>query len=478
MTGISFNSRGSVGRALVLHAATVVVAAGGGLAVALAGPEASWPVLAAAALLVLALLVVVSGWRLHRLLRPAEIVERLLAHVETDGEHAFDLPDLGIASPAAAGWKRLKLLAQRWATVYQIEQTVAAGLSRDVARADANLIDALADGVAASDDSGRIVQANAAFAAICQVADRDQMAGKPCLECLGVGEEAAATLASAPPGKRTSVEYPVAAGEGMRTLRLTRSPRFDAQQDLIGHVWVVRDVTQRRLAEDMRDKFLATATHELRTPLANIRAYAEALSIDEDVDPETQKQFYNVIQSEAVRLSQLIDDLLDVSRMQAGALAIDRRTTDLSRLVEEVAAKVEGAMKSKEIDFQCEFPPKFPKVLVDKSKIAAALVNLLGNAAKYTPDGGRVAFRVDANERQLEFSVADTGIGISPESLPHVFERFYRCDDERVRDIPGSGLGLSLTQEIARLHGGDLNVESELNVGSIFRLTLPIDSVD
>ena len=240
-----------------------------------------------------------------------------------------------------------------------------------------------------------------------------------------------------------------------------------------------RDVTQQRLAEDMRDKFLAAATHELRTPLTNIRAYAESLAAGkDDIDVESQKRFYNVIQSEAVRLSQLIDDLLDVSRMQAGALAIERREMDLARMIDEVGQKIEATMQNREVEFRRDLPPKFPKIMADKSKLAAALVNLLGNAAKYTPAGGRVTFRVDIAEEKIEFAVADTGIGIAPEELPRVFDRFFRSADDRVRDIPGSGLGLSLAQEIARLHGGDLTVDSELNVGSIFRLSLPLKNVD
>jgi len=183
-----------------------------------------------------------------------------------------------------------------------------------------------------------------------------------------------------------------------------------------------------------------------------------------------------VIQSESLRLSQLVDDLLDISRMQAGAMALDCRETDLGRLVEEISQKVEGEMQDKNLEYRIELPPKYPKLSLDKGKLTAALVNMLGNAAKYTPDGGRVTFRVDVNSKQVEFAVTDSGIGISEEDLPRVFERFYRCNDDRVREITGSGLGLALTQEVARLHGGDISVESKLNEGSTFRIKIPLDS--
>ena len=223
-------------------------------------------------------------------------------------------------------------------------------------------------------------------------------------------------------------------------------------------------MTQQRLADAMRDQFLTTATHEFRTPLANIRAYAESLHECNDLAPESRKHFYNVIQGESVRLSQLVDDLLDISRMQAGALSLEPAETDLGKLVEEIATKVQGEIRAKSLDFQCELPPKLPpKIIVDKSKVSAALVNLLGNATKYTPEGGKVIFRVELSPNKLQFQVSDTGIGIDPEELPHVFERFYRSNDDRVRELSGSGLGLALTQEVARLHGGEITVESQLN---------------
>ena len=265
------------------------------------------------------------------------------------------------------------------------------------------------------------------------------------------------------------------AGGETRVLRCQRRPYRNESGEKQGHIWTIRDITQQRLAEETRENFLATATHELRTPLANIHAYAESLTVADDIDPESQKKFYNIIQAEAARLTKLINDLLDVNRMQAGSFSLDLHETDLSRLVEEAAEKVKAQSQEKHLDFRVDISPKLPKVMVDKNKLVSALVNLLGNAMKYTPDHGRVSFAVDANAQQLEFVVTDTGIGIAPEELSHVFDKFFRSDDERVRDIPGSGLGLAFTQEVARLHGGDVEVASVLNKGTTFRLTLPLE---
>lgn len=387
---------------------------------------------------------------------------RLDANTAVD---AYSLPQALGCTPADRAWNRLKEAGCRWQALSDLEHALGELLSGQNGGDAGPLLDAFSDGVVAVDLTGRITLANSIMAAICGVENRERLLGLTLEEALGSPETAkplqgAATMAQL----ATDVKLASASGPE-RILRCSRRIRFSGLEPA-GFVWTIRDVTQQRLAEAMRDRFLAIATHEFRTPLANIRAYAESLDLGLDLDPESRKQFYNIIQSESLRLSQLVDDLLDISRMQAGSLALDRHETDLGRLVEEATSKVQAQMREKELRFRCEIPPKFPKAIVDKSKLTAALVNLLGNAAKYTPPGGEVTFRVEVAAQTRKFSVSDTGIGISAEELPRVFERFYRSADERVRGITGSGLGLALTQEISRLHGGDVVVESTLNQGA------------
>jgi len=163
-----------------------------------------------------------------------------------------------------------------------------------------------------------------------------------------------------------------------------------------------------------------------------------------------------------------------VSQMESGALALTRSETDTARLIEEVIVYVQPEIDRKRIDFNTSLPPKLPKLHVDKDKIAAALVNLLGNAAKYTPEEGHVAFQVQVDDQHIQIHVDDTGIGIAEEELDKVFDKFFRSSDSRVRAITGSGLGLAFTHEVARLHGGQLSVSSEHNKGSRFTMQLPI----
>lgn len=258
-------------------------------------------------------------------------------------------------------------------------------------------------------------------------------------------------------------------------LRIARYPIHASQTKAAKFFWSIRDITQQKLAEETRNQFVATATHELRTPLTNIKAYAETLADFEDIEPQQQREFYNIINSEATRLSRFIDDLLNVSQMESGALSLARHETDVKRLAEEVLEQIQPEAKRKQIEIEEVIPVKIPKLKVDKDKITAALVNLLGNAVKYTPDEGHVRFKIETDAKEIHFHVEDTGMGISESEVDKVFEKFYRSDDRRVRSLTGSGLGLSYTQEVARLHGGRVAVDSELNVGSRFTLSLPFN---
>jgi signal transduction histidine kinase len=240
------------------------------------------------------------------------------------------------------------------------------------------------------------------------------------------------------------------------------------------YVWSLRDVTQQKLAEQTRDRFIDTATHELRTPLTNIKAYAETLATAEMIDVELQKEFCNIINSEVTRLARFIDDLLSISSMEVGALSIDRQKVETERMFAEVLAKVEPHMQQKSIRFDVQLSAKLPELHLDKDKIIAVVVNIVGNAAKYTPDGGRVSLKVNAEDGHLRIAVEDTGVGIAAEEIPKVFEKFFRSDDPRVQAEVGSGLGLSLAREVVRMHGGEIVVESQLNQGSTFTILLPL----
>jgi two-component system phosphate regulon sensor histidine kinase PhoR len=212
----------------------------------------------------------------------------------------------------------------------------------------------------------------------------------------------------------------------------------------------------------------------LRTPLANIKAYAETLALADVIDIEQQKQFLNTINSEATRLARFVDELLSVSSMEVGSMTLNKQVTELHRMLNEVLSKVRPQVEEKRLTFEVSIPEKLPEPKLDKDKIATVLVNLLGNAVKYTPSGGRVAFRVHATDQNLDIDVEDTGVGIAADELPRIFDKFFRSNDPRVQEQNGTGLGLALVQEVVRLHGGRVSVESQIDKGSTFQVVLPI----
>lgn len=257
-------------------------------------------------------------------------------------------------------------------------------------------------------------------------------------------------------------------------LQLSRLPLVGRANESDGFLWTLRDVTQAALARDAHEQFLSSATHELRTPLTNIRAYTESLLEIEDISPTQQREFFNIINSEAGRLGRLLNQLLDIQQLEAGSMTLNSSTFDIQRMVAEVQDHIQPLVAEKSLTMTCKIAPNLKSIEADKEKITSCLVNLLGNAVKYTPSEGEIRLVAEQQETHVAISIEDTGIGIAEDELPKVFDRFYRCADERVNELEGNGLGLAFCMEVARLHGGELNVESEYNKGSKFTLRLPI----
>lgn len=426
-------------------------------------------------------LAVAGAFVLSRLTRPVASIEQRLQEIAREPAGAeLALEPMPSRDAATFGWNRLVEHASRGGGSSNAANLAAALDGAARARSDAQfeeILNRLTDGVAVTDAEGRIAFANQAVAALLGASDDDAaLLGESLHSRLmerATDAEGAEPLVNGPAQRTTVCELAQHADGADRVLRIARLPLATGQSR--GHVWSLRDVTQQKLSEQTRDRFIDTATHELRTPLANIKAYAETLATTEYIDVELQKEFCNIINSEVTRLARFIDDLLSISSMEVGALTIDRQKVETSRMFAEVLAKVEPLMQKKSIEFTTGFPPKMPELHLDKDKIVAVLVNVLGNAAKYTPTGGRVSLKVKVEGGQLTAAVQDSGVGISAEDLPRLFDKFFRSDDPRVQAETGSGLGLSLAQEVVRMHGGEFAVESVLNQGSTFSVSLPVN---
>ncbi len=245
-------------------------------------------------------------------------------------------------------------------------------------------------------------------------------------------------------------------------------------EGLVTGVVFIEDITQQRLSNQSQNAFIAQATHELRTPLTTIRLYCEEAIEAEDQDEQIREKALNVISSETRRLERIVGDMLCVSEIEAGSLNIRRESMRTEQLFTELREDYEAQANAKAIELSFELPPKFPTIQADRDRLGQALHNLLGNAIKYTPSGGKVALSVSfETDDAMSVSITDTGIGIDESQQERIFERFTRADDRRIAQVTGSGLGLALARQIARLHGGDITLTSEIDQGSTFTLFVP-----
>lgn len=247
--------------------------------------------------------------------------------------------------------------------------------------------------------------------------------------------------------------------------------RPSEDEEAQGVLAMVRDITRLRHLENMRTEFVANVSHELRTPLTSIKGFIETLLDGGLENMEATKRFLTIIYQETDRLNRLINDLLDLSRLESGETELKRARIFLAPLVEEVRQTLQNRLTEKNLSFSVELGPT--AVWADEDRIREVLVNLLDNAVKYTPDGGSIKVsEVDHGDMQ-EFIICDTGIGIPRESIPRLFERFYRVDKARSREMGGTGLGLSIVKHIIDRHEGKVWVQSEVGKGSCFHFTLP-----
>ncbi|MBI5033108.1 MAG: PAS domain-containing protein [Chloroflexi bacterium] len=257
-----------------------------------------------------------------------------------------------------------------------------------------------------------------------------------------------------------------------RILALRFLPLHDESGGDIGLGIDMRDMTQERTADAMKSQLLSTVSHELRTPLASIKGFATTL-LRQDVkwDEATERDFLRIIEEETDRLTEIIDNLLDMSQIEAGALRITKEPSQIRQLIREV---VDGMrMRTESHYFVVDLPAEMPQIMMDPRRIRQVLTNLIGNAIKYTPRG-QITVSCEVEADRVVVSVADQGAGVPPEFRDKIFERFFQIDGASTRRVGGSGLGLSISRGIIEAHQGKIWVESGQGQGSTFRFTLPV----
>jgi two-component system phosphate regulon sensor histidine kinase PhoR len=262
-----------------------------------------------------------------------------------------------------------------------------------------------------------------------------------------------------------------------RFFEVVAEPMKDQAGATIGTVVLFRDITRQRQTEAMRRDFVANVSHELRTPLSILRGYLETLLEDPKQTPAELMRIFEVMERHSNRLNLLVDDILSLARLEGPGMALDRTTIRTEDFLRGVMHDWEKKFASKKLRADVQIPHEMPALYADEARLQEIIYNLLDNAVKFSPVGGRILVSAAVNREEISLGVSDNGPGIAARDLPRIFERFYRGDRARQRELGGTGLGLSIVKHIAQLHGGSVEAVSELGRGTTVRVKLPLDGV-
>ncbi len=261
-------------------------------------------------------------------------------------------------------------------------------------------------------------------------------------------------------------------GKSVPILKTVTSTMLDDRQHLLESFI---DITERKQVEQMKDEFVSTVSHELRTPLASIIGFTEMLLSGQpgELTP-TQREFLDISYQSSQRLLHLVEDLLAVSRIEAGRLQLSFEPLRMERLAASIVEAIKPLAEDKEIALSVESPAQLPSIEGDRNRLEQVINNLLSNAIKFTPEGGRVAITLAREDDHIKVGVADTGVGIPPDEISLLFQKFSRASSAAERAVEGTGLGLYISKAIVERHGGRIWAESALGKGSTFWFTLPL----
>ncbi|WP_058300576.1 cell wall metabolism sensor histidine kinase WalK [Gorillibacterium timonense] len=335
----------------------------------------------------------------------------------------------------------------------------------------ASILSNMSDGVIATDEQNRIILLNHRAAQMLGT-DPTQAEGRKLVELVPLPEEWHGEE-TRDEELRTVMELAAKSEQEPRQVHVTLTPIHRREIGITGAVLVFQDVTEQVEMERSRREFVANVSHELRTPLTTMKSYLEALEDGAINEPELAKRFLDVTRNETERMIRLVTDLLNLSRFDSKQAQIKKIPAAIPEMLEEVADRFSFQFKQKSIRSRLDIGD-VRMARIDRDKIDQVLDNLVSNAVKYTPDHGQIVLSCrDRGGEYAEISVADDGIGIPKKDLDHIFERFYRVDKARSRNMGGTGLGLAIAREIVRAHGGSIDLESEYNKGTKVTFTVP-----
>lgn len=414
-------------------------------------------------------------------------VERLRTQIEelSQGEHAVSMQGGQWLGPV---WAALQGLQARWSERLSTLNTRVRELEirhrlieaeRDHAEA---ILNSLHDAVIVTDSFNEISLTNQRAADL--LGFDPASAGRRSIDEI-VGDERIRNLikeirSSGVVSRQKHVEHSMQLGDAPRmaaTFDVTLAALPDGQSGVGGVVTILRDITKEREISQLKSDFVSQASHELRTPLSSINAYIEMLIDSEAQDEGSRQEFYQVIKSESDRVSRMIDNMLNISRIEAGIISVDRTDCDFVKICQEVIDTIQPQAAAKQIMLSLKSGPLVYTADADNDMMHQVVTNLVSNAIKYTPDGGRVTVTVENDDatRSVMVCVADTGLGIPPDAIPRLFDKFFRIDNYK-RVAKGTGLGLNLVKHIVEtVHHGSITVTSELGMGSRFTFAIPYE---
>jgi len=333
------------------------------------------------------------------------------------------------------------------------------------------VIRSIAEGLVVVDAKGKVIMMNPAAEHLLGT-KQDEKVGKPIAE--GLQQEQLVTMAHGT-DERGNKEIELSGeDETKKILRSSSAVIEDENGQTVGMVSVLSDITKQKELDALKEQFVASISHELRTPLVSTEKCIHMLLNSESQGLNaTQQEFLSMAERNIQRLSILINDLLDLSKLEAGRMKISPEPHDLSETIDEVITSLKTWAETKSIRLEKQIRGNLPKVSYDPNRIIQVLNNLVGNAIKFTPKNGEILILAERGTGEVIVRVQDTGIGIPREDLEKIFDKFYQTGERAPTDIGGTGLGLSISKELVELHGGKIWAESEKGKGTTFNFTLP-----
>mgnify|MGYP006272694429 CR=1 FL=1 len=405
---------------------------------------------------ILAVITILLGWRLtYSIVKPLETV--------TETAEKISEGDLSQRIPVRKYDSEIEKLARMFNFMAEELEDKITEISQEKNRIEA-ILESMVDGVIAVDKEARVSLINPAARRIFNI-EAEKVRGKELISTL-FSHRIDMYLERAFDKKESISREIKYKNPDEKIIHATFIPLLDEKENVNGGVIVLTDITELRKLETVRNDFVANVSHELRTPLTSMVGYLDTLLESDIEDPKTRDRFLKIIKEETDRLSILIKDLLNLSKIESQSF--DLEADDFKEVLNKVLNLLQKKAEDKNIDFEVEIAEDLPLVYMVREQIKQVLINLIDNAIKYTPAGGKITVRVEKEGDKVYFSVKDNGMGIPQADQERIFERFYRVDKARSRVLGGTGIGLSIVRNIIKQHGSEIQVKSREGAGSEF----------